>query len=456
VALNNGVRLLAIMGSGETTPTMVKVHRLLFDRLGPGPVPAVLLDTPYGFQANARDISARAISYFRESVRRQVEVASMVRLEPAGSVSFEAALARISEARWVFTGPGSPTYALRQWRPTVVPRLLLDKLLYGGCLVFSSAAALTLGRWTVPVYEIYKVGEDPVWAEGLDLLTPLGLTVAVIPHFDNAEGGSHDTRFCYLGEERLEVMEAQLPPDGWVLGVDEHTACILDFEAATATVMGLGSVTIRRHGRSATVPSGKTLTIDELVQLEPVVVTRSRAGQGRARPNSRNAVGPTEQGDAVAGVAAAGPRSPLLEEVRRLSAAFDAALAARDAEAATAATLELEGTLHSWSADTFQSDEVDTARAALRRMVVRLGELAVPGLRDPREVLAPWVEPLLAERAEARRSNRYADSDRIRERLEALGVEVRDTPAGTEWYLRAGADQAAGGSTGPRDQTGSA
>ncbi len=184
----------------------------------------------------------------------------------------------------MFAGPGSPTYALRQWRPTILPRLLEDKLLYGGCIVFSSAAALTLGRWTVPVYEVYKVGADPVWAEGLDLLTPLGMTVAVIPHYDNAEGGSHDTRYCYLGEGRLEIMEAQLPPEGWVLGVDEHTACIFDFEAGTATVMGLGSVTIRRHGRSATVPSGKTLAIDELVQLEPLVIKGSLTGL--ARPTS--------------------------------------------------------------------------------------------------------------------------------------------------------------------------
>jgi hypothetical protein len=456
VGLNNPVRLLAIMGSGETTPTMLKVHRLLFERLGPGAVPAVLLDTPYGFQANARDISARAVTYFRESVRRPVEVASLARTDPAASVSFEAALARISEARWVFAGPGSPTFALRQWRPTVVPRLLADKLLYGGCIVFSSAAALTLGRWTVPVYEIYKVGADPVWAEGLDLLTALGLTVAVIPHFDNAEGGSHDTRYCYLGEERLEVMEAQLPPTGWVLGVDEHTACIFDFEAGTATVMGLGSVTIRRHGRSATVPSGKTLAIDELVQLEPVVVTGPLAGHGRSRSSPLDTVVPSAGAEEVAEGTATGPRSPLLDEVRRLNAAFDAALAERDAEAATAATLELEETLHSWSADTFQSDEVDRARAALRRMVVRLGELAGPGLRDPRDVFGPWVEPLLAERAEARANNRYADSDRIRERLETLGVEVRDTPAGTEWHLRATADGGAAGGPGSREQTSSA
>ena len=43
-------RVLAIMGSGETAPTMARVHRELFRRLGPGPTPAALLDTPYGFQ----------------------------------------------------------------------------------------------------------------------------------------------------------------------------------------------------------------------------------------------------------------------------------------------------------------------------------------------------------------------------------------------------------------------
>ena len=237
-AVSGPARLLAIMGSGETTPTMAKVHRDLFDRLGPGPVPAVLVDTPYGFQANAQEISARAVAYFRESVGRKVEVASLLRAEGASPLAVEAALASVGEARWVFAGPGSPTYALRQWRPTVLPRLLADKLADGGCLVFSSAAALTLGRWTVPVYEIYKVGADPLWEEGLDLLAPLGPDVAVIPHYDNAEGGTHDTRYCYLGEARLRALEAQLPEGGWVLGVDEHTVCVFDLEAGTVAVAG--------------------------------------------------------------------------------------------------------------------------------------------------------------------------------------------------------------------------
>ena len=88
-----------------------------------------------------------------------------------------------------------------------------------------SAAALTLGSHTVPVYEVYKVGEDPRWVEGLDLLGQItGIRAAVVPHYDNAEGGTHDTRFCYLGEPRLAGLEAELPAEVGVLGVDEHTA----------------------------------------------------------------------------------------------------------------------------------------------------------------------------------------------------------------------------------------
>ena len=91
--------------------------------------------------------------------------------------------------------------------------------------------------------------------------------MAVVPHYDNAEGGTHDTRYCYLGEERLRVMEAQLPPEGWALGVDEHTVCIFDLDVRTVTVSGLGTVTVRRHGTSVIVASGRTLSIDELVEL---------------------------------------------------------------------------------------------------------------------------------------------------------------------------------------------
>ena len=98
--------------------------------------------------------------------------------------------------------------------------------------------------------------------------------------------------------------------------------------------------------------------------------------------------------------------------------------------------LDLETDLHAWAAETFQSDDMDKARAALRSMVTRLGELAVSGAADPASVVGPFVDLLLAARRAARDRQRWADADGIRDELERVGVEVRDTPGGTEWSLR--------------------
>lgn len=411
-------RLLVIMGSGETAPTMVKPHRQLFDRLDPDPGPAVLLDTPYGFQENADDISAKAVDYFAASVGRKVEPVELRRVVGADPVRTEAALARLAAAGWVFAGPGSPTYALREWAGTDVPDLLADKLTHGGCVVFASAAALTLGRYTVPVYEVYKVGADPVWVDGLDLLGDLGPDLAIIPHYDNAEGGTHDTRFCYLGERRLAMLEQQLPETGWVLGVDEHTGCVFDLDAGTASIVGNGVVTVRRGGLSSVVASGETLPMGALVDL-------AFGKRGARAPVATPAAPPAD----------AAPTA-LHAEIRRLEAEFDTAMEDRDVEAAVRAVLELEDTLEAWSGDTTQSDAGERGRAAIRRMVVRLGELARTGARPAREVVGGYVDALLAERAAAREDRRFGDADRVRDVLVALGVEVRDGRGGTEWVLQ--------------------
>ena len=68
-----------------------------------------------------------------------------------GLVAIERGVARVRGADWVFAGPGSPTFALEQWRGTPVPGALSEKLRSGGAVVFSSAAVLTLGVATVPV-----------------------------------------------------------------------------------------------------------------------------------------------------------------------------------------------------------------------------------------------------------------------------------------------------------------
>ena len=98
-------------------------------------------------------------------------------------------------------------------------------------------------------------------------------------------------------------------------------------------------------------------------------------------------------------------------------------------------TLELEETLQAWRGDNSATDEPDRARSILRSMFVRLGEVAVHGARDPREVLAPVVEVALELRARVRAAKDWAASDQIRDGLAVAGVEVRDTPDGQTWVL---------------------
>ena len=413
-------RLLVIMGSGETSPTMVKTHRELLARLGPPPVPAVLLDTPFGFQMNAGDIAERAVEYFRESVGAVIEVAGF-RSASLGEdkLAYETVLAALRSARFVFAGPGSPSYALRQWAGSGIPAVLADKLRSGGCVCFASAAALTLGVATVPVYEVYKVGDDPHWLDGLDLLSAAGLRAAVIPHYDNAEGGNHDTRFCYLGEQRLALLEPELPDDVFVLGVDEHTGLILDLDAGTATVVGRSTVTIRKDGRSSVVPNGSTLAISDLAAM----------ASGAAAPT---AAAPLPSSVEVAAPVA---NAPFLEAVAGYEANFAAAIDGRDSAAAVRAILDLDDEIVAWSRDTQQSDEMDRARATLRGMIVRLGQLAEVGARDPAEVVGPFVEALLLARSSARAGKRWDEADALRDRLVGLGVEVNDSPEGTSWRL---------------------
>jgi cyanophycinase-like exopeptidase len=444
-------RILAIMGSGETSPTMVGVHKELVARLGrPQPV-AVVLDTPYAFQENAPQVSAKARAYFARSVGLTVSVASAAdsAAEATQSVSTRAgrgpsggAEARaIRTADWLFAGPGSPSYALARWRASGAAEALRDRVAAGtGITVLASAAAATAGLVAVPVYEIYKVGVDPHWLPGLDLMGLLGLPVAVIPHFDNAEGGTHDTRYCYLGERRLALMERELPGDAAVLGVDEHTAAIFDLAAQTLTVAGRGGVTIRRQGSAMVLPAS---TVIPLARLRALVTGQVRfPGAG---PTGAAALPADQEGAAKRAVSlSAGPPGPALagavplplpELTRECERRFEQAAASRDAEEMVSAVLDLEDAIHSWASDTEEDQGTEQARAVLRGLIARLGAAAREGLRDPADLLRPVVEPLLGLRRALRAKGRYPDADAIRNALTAAGLTISDTPSGTLWHL---------------------
>jgi hypothetical protein len=440
-------RVLAIIGSGETSPTMVTVHRDLVGRLGLGNPQATVLATPYAFQENAADVSARTERYFADSVGLRVRVAAGTSpnadpgmappLIPADAEDETRQAAAIRAADWVFAGPGSPSYALAHWQAGPVAPGLRDRVLAGdGLTVLASAAAATAGRFTVPVYEVYKAGGAPRWLDGLDLLGPLGLNVALIPHYDNAEGGRYDTRYCYLGERRLAVMERDLPAGAAVLGVDEHTAVLVDLRAEEVEIRGRGGVTVRRSGETPSgrrrsgdgvvLPAGTRLSVAELRDL-----VHGDPARGIRRPPDGTA-GPADGGAGAAGGSEEAAR-PLPEIMAAAERRFDTAAGQRDADAMVGVILGLETAITQWEADMDEDQGTEQARALLRGLIGRLGRAAQDGLADPRDRLAPAVEPLLALRATLRGAGDFAAADAIRDALAGAGLDISDTPAGTRW-----------------------
>jgi hypothetical protein len=402
---------MALFGSGETSPAMTSVHQDLIARVSHPDLSAIVLDTPFGFQENADELTARIIAYFREHVGSEIRLASFRHSERATALELEQFISSIDGADYVFAGPGSPTYALRHWRDPGIRARFIKKLTEGGCLAFASAAAIGLGAYALPVYEIYKVGDDPSWLEGLDLLGTIGVRCAVIPHYNNREGGTHDTLFCWMGEPRLRLLESMLPDDVVILGIDESAACIIDVEAQTVTVRGAGGVTLRHRGMERRWER-ETFRLSELQSADqPATPTLPRKGGGKN-----------------------GEGAAVLEPTRAWGASGRDALARHDVEGLVAAILEMESVLHEWRGDL--PHERDRGRAEMRQLVVRLGEMVRGGAQAGiREQLEPLVDVLLSLRGQARREQRFRDADRLREILAQCGVEVEDTPSGTGWSL---------------------
>jgi len=258
---------IALFGSGEIAPAGRRVHEALFRRLKP-PIRVVVLETPAGFQPNSAWVADRLAEFIRERLQNfhpDVTVVPARRRDGPFSTDDPQRNAPLLRANYVFMGPGSPTYAVRHLKDTWAWEVIRARQRMGAVLAFASAMAIAAGTWALPVYEIYKAGADLFWAEGLDLFRPYGLELAIVSHWDNTEGGPNlDTRRGFMGVERMERLLEILPPTTTLLGIDEHTAVVLDFAAGTARVMGRGGVTIRKGNTEHVFSSGQTFPLNLL------------------------------------------------------------------------------------------------------------------------------------------------------------------------------------------------
>lgn len=265
--------LFALLGSGETAPAGGQLYDSLAGAL-PLPLRLALLETPAGFQPNAARVAGKVADYMRTRLQSRRPVITTVPARRRGtpaSPDEPAVSTALCEADLIFLGPGSPTYTVRQLRDSLAFQRMVARHRRGAALVAASAAAIAMGAHALPVYEIYKVGEELHWQQGLDLLGPYGLELVFVPHWNNAEGGAElDTSRCFMGQERFAGLLGLLPATATVVGVDEHTALIVDLAAERCRVLGRGGVTVLRAGAESHFGPGEPFELCALGQTRPL------------------------------------------------------------------------------------------------------------------------------------------------------------------------------------------
>ncbi|OGG12906.1 hypothetical protein A2773_01710 [Candidatus Gottesmanbacteria bacterium RIFCSPHIGHO2_01_FULL_39_10] len=239
---NPNENFLVIFGSGETAPSAVKVYTSIFQKIGKDKVTIAIITTSAGFQPNVEIVHQDIAGFFQKSLQNFHPQIKIIYANDKDTANDIEVISNIDDADYIFIGPGSPTYAAQHLKNTLLLEKIITKVQNGTNLILASAA-LAFSRYCLPVYEIYKVGEDLYWEKGLDVYNQLIRPLTLITHFNNNEGGSkNDTSYCFMGEKRFNKLLKLLPTDEEIWGLDEHTAVICNLEAKNLKTLGKGNL----------------------------------------------------------------------------------------------------------------------------------------------------------------------------------------------------------------------
>ena len=258
---------IAFLGSGETSLAGGRIFESLA-RVLDEPLHIALVETPAGFELNSAQVVGRVGDFMTsrlQNYKPAVDIIPARKKNSPFSPDDPDIIKPLLTANLIFMGPGSPTYAIRQLRDTLTWDVIRARHRLGATLVFASAATISVGAHALPVYEIYKVGQDVHVVEGLSLFSDFGLHVSFIPHWNNAEGGVDlDTSRCFIGMERFAEWCRLVPAESETVGLDEHTGLIIDFESGLCEVSGVSSVSLVRECNPEMYASGSKFPLSEL------------------------------------------------------------------------------------------------------------------------------------------------------------------------------------------------
>jgi len=261
---------IAFLGSGETSLAGGRIFESLA-RVIPGPLRVAFMETTAGFELNSTQVAGRVGDFLKARLQNYYPVIDIIparKRDSAFSPDDPEIIKPLLYASMIFMGPGSPTYAIRHLQDTLAWNVIRARHRLGATLVFASAATISIGAHALPVYEIYKVGQDVHVVDGLNLFKDFGAHVSFIPHWNNAEGGVDlDTSRCFVGMDRFAEWCNLVPSENTTLGLDEHTGIIMDFESGMCEISGVSSVSLVRECDPRIYPSGSKFALGELGKI---------------------------------------------------------------------------------------------------------------------------------------------------------------------------------------------
>lgn len=262
---------IAFLGSGETSLAGGRIFESLARQIS-DPLRIAVMETTAGFELNSFQVAGKVGEFLRTRLQNYKPIVDIVparKQETEFSPDNPEILKPLLQANMIFMGPGSPSYAVRQLQGTLAWDIIRARHRLGATLIFASAATISVGAWVLPVYEIYKVGEDIHTKPGLDLFADYGMNVSFVPHWNNAEGGIDlDTSRCFVGIERFNQWRKLLPAGNILVGLDEHSGIIVDFDNASCEVSGVSSVSVLKQNSMEMHPSGAKFLLSELGELK--------------------------------------------------------------------------------------------------------------------------------------------------------------------------------------------
>ncbi len=253
----------------------------------------------------------------------------------------------------------------------------------------------------------------------MNILHHFGFNLVVIPHWNNAEGGTHDTRFCFMGESRFRKLESLLPKDVSIFGLDEHTACLIDFEKEEALIKGLGTATLRCRGAELVFEKGDRFSLD--------VLRGGEMGKEWKPTTPKQAIfKPTSDVDAES----------FWDTIHAIENTFRLGLEKDEPKEATNALLELDRVIWRAKQDHENEEFISQAKEIFRDLIVILGMRLEASPKNRADCLAPLVEELLKLRQEFRQKKQWQEADVIRDSLQRADIIVEDTGDGAQWRLK--------------------